>query len=51
MKQIVMAQKVREILSSYREAEDLINIGAYVKGSKPQDRFCHQDGKIKLMIF
>lgn len=25
-----------EILASYREAEDLINIGAYVKGSNPQ---------------
>jgi len=37
--QIVMAQKVREILSSYREAEDLINIGAYVKGSNPRIDF------------
>ncbi|UCG61959.1 MAG: FliI/YscN family ATPase [Candidatus Zixiibacteriota bacterium] len=27
------AAKVREIVSVYREAEDLINIGAYVKGS------------------
>jgi flagellum-specific ATP synthase len=25
-----------EILATYREAEDLINIGAYVKGSNPQ---------------
>ena len=29
-------QKIREILASYREAEDLINIGAYVKGSNPR---------------
>jgi flagellum-specific ATP synthase len=28
-----MAGKVREILATYREAEDLINIGAYVAGS------------------
>jgi flagellum-specific ATP synthase len=28
-----MAGKIREILATYREAEDLINIGAYVAGS------------------
>ncbi|MGA0242331.1 MAG: EscN/YscN/HrcN family type III secretion system ATPase, partial [Candidatus Marinamargulisbacteria bacterium] len=26
----------REILAHYEEAEDLINIGAYVKGSNPK---------------
>ncbi len=31
-----LSSKVREIYSVYREAEDLINIGAYVKGSNPQ---------------
>ncbi|MDI3530362.1 MAG: flagellum-specific synthase [Candidatus Atribacteria bacterium] len=30
------AQKVREILATYREAEDLINIGAYQRGSNPR---------------
>ncbi|MBA4310968.1 MAG: flagellar protein export ATPase FliI [Chlorobiaceae bacterium] len=30
------AQSFKEILSTYREAEDLIKIGAYVKGSNPQ---------------
>lgn len=29
------AMKLNEILATYREAEDLINIGAYVKGSNP----------------
>jgi flagellum-specific ATP synthase len=31
--QRTVAMKAREILATYREAEDLINIGAYVKGS------------------
>lgn len=31
--QIKLAGKVREIMATYRESEDLINIGAYVKGS------------------
>ncbi len=30
------AGRVREILARYNEAEDLINIGAYVKGSNPK---------------
>ncbi|MCB0743051.1 MAG: flagellar protein export ATPase FliI [Ignavibacteriales bacterium] len=30
------SQEFNEILSAYNEAEDLINIGAYVKGSNPQ---------------
>ena len=30
------AGKLREILSTYNEAEDLINIGAYAKGSNPK---------------
>ena len=30
------AGKMREILARYHEAEDLINIGAYVKGSNPK---------------
>jgi flagellum-specific ATP synthase len=32
---ILAAQHVLETLATYREAEDLINIGAYVKGSNP----------------
>lgn len=30
------ANKLRDILATYREAEDLINIGAYVNGSNPK---------------
>lgn len=33
---VKMAQKMREILATYREAEDLINIGAYKQGSNPR---------------
>jgi flagellum-specific ATP synthase len=33
---IKMAQKIREILATYKEAEDLINIGAYKAGSNPR---------------
>lgn len=32
----VAAAKLRETLTKYQEAEDLINIGAYVKGSNPK---------------
>ncbi len=31
-----LAAKARDILASYQEAEDLINIGAYVQGSNPR---------------
>ncbi len=33
---VALAGEVREIISTYSEAEDLINIGAYVKGSNPR---------------
>lgn len=35
-REIALAAQVRELLSTYREAEDLINIGAYNKGSNPR---------------
>jgi len=35
-KHLASVNKVREILATYEEAEDLINIGAYVKGSNPR---------------
>ncbi|TSA38399.1 MAG: flagellar protein export ATPase FliI [Porphyromonadaceae bacterium] len=31
-----MARKIIQILAAYKKAEDLINIGAYVKGSNPE---------------
>ena len=31
-----ISMKARELLATYREAEDIINIGAYVKGSNPK---------------
>lgn len=34
--QRTLMMKAREILATYREAEELINIGAYVKGSNPK---------------
>lgn len=34
--QRVVAQRAKELLATYRESEDLINIGAYVKGSNPR---------------
>ncbi len=35
-RQIRLANRFREILANYRKAEDLINIGAYVKGNNPR---------------
>ena len=32
----IAAGKLREVMARYTEAEDLINIGAYVKGSNPK---------------
>ncbi|MGB9553488.1 MAG: FliI/YscN family ATPase, partial [bacterium] len=31
-----LAQRLREVLAVYREAEDLVNIGAYERGSNPR---------------
>jgi flagellum-specific ATP synthase len=33
---LALAGRIREIVATYRESEDLINIGAYVKGSSPK---------------
>lgn len=34
--QVLLAQEVINLLATYKKAEDLINIGAYVKGSNPE---------------
>jgi flagellum-specific ATP synthase len=40
-----------EILATYSEAEDLINIGAYVKGSNPQiDHALHNISNLRLFL-
>ncbi|GAB4233387.1 MAG: flagellar protein export ATPase FliI [Deltaproteobacteria bacterium] len=36
---VAVAGKAREVLSDYRDAEDMIHIGAYVKGSDPRIDF------------
>jgi flagellum-specific ATP synthase len=41
------ASAIRDVLATYREAEDLINIGAYVPGSNP--RVDHALGKIEAV--
>lgn len=56
-----LAAQMRELLSVYREAEDLINIGAYVRGSNPKidkaielndfiNRFLRQDVSDKTTV-
>jgi flagellum-specific ATP synthase len=34
--EVELAGQMRELMATYREAEDLINIGAYAKGSNPK---------------
>lgn len=49
--QIRAAGKVREILAVHRDAEDLINIGAYRKGSNPEiDRALHFLPRIRAFL-
>lgn len=45
------ANRVREILATYRESEDLINIGAYNKGSNPKiDRAIEKIGPVNEFL-
>lgn len=36
---VALAGRLREVISTHREAEDLISVGAYVKGSQPKIDF------------
>lgn len=49
--QIKLTQEVISLLATYKRAEDLINIGAYVKGSNPEiDRALEFVPKIKAFL-
>jgi len=49
--EVRLAGQLRELVSVYREAEDLINIGAYVKGSNPKiDRAISKIGEINSFL-
>ena len=42
---------IRRLMATYREAEDMINIGAYVKGSNPDiDRAIQQNPSIESFL-
>lgn len=46
-----LAAEMRSILSTYRDAEDLVNIGAYVEGSNPEiDRALRLMPKIRAFL-
>src|SRR5690606_12338290 len=45
------ALNVREMMAVYKEAEDLINIGAYKSGSNPKiDQAIRMEGAIEQML-
>jgi flagellum-specific ATP synthase len=46
-----MSNDVLNIVSTYRKAEDLINIGAYVEGSNPEiDNAIKMIGKVNSFL-
>ncbi len=48
---LCLASEVIQVLATYKKAEDLINIGAYVKGSNPEiDRALELIGAIKTFL-
>jgi flagellum-specific ATP synthase len=45
------AAKLRELMATYKNSEDLINIGAYVAGSNPRiDQAIRMIGSIKTFL-
>jgi flagellum-specific ATP synthase len=48
---LALAMRAREALATYREAEDLISLGAYVEGSDPAiDRARRLDGPLRAFL-
>jgi FliI/YscN family ATPase len=48
---LLMAQEIRSAIAAYREAEDLINLGAYVSGTNPRvDRAIALKGPIDVLL-
>jgi len=48
---LLASTKIRDILATYQEAEDLINIGAYVKGNNPRiDMAISHIEKIRIFL-
>jgi flagellum-specific ATP synthase len=46
-----LASKIKDVMVTYRDARDLINIGAYVKGSNPKiDYACTMIEKINVFL-
>jgi len=46
-----LSQQILRLLATYKEAEDLINIGAYVKGSNPEiDQAIQKIGRINRLL-
>lgn len=49
--QLETASEIRRLMASYREAQDLINIGAYQQGSNPEiDKAISAQGRIKELL-
>jgi flagellum-specific ATP synthase len=46
-----LATKIRDLLATYQDAEDLIQIGAYTRGSSPQiDQAIQFQGSIEAFL-
>ena len=49
--QLIITQKIIQHLAIYKDSEDLINIGAYVKGTNPSiDQAIYNIGRIEKFL-